>query len=260
MRKLMVVLAAMWAATYTSFAQEINKIDSTQEGLFIDYEESAKYPGGEEECYKFLAANVKYPAECMEQGIQGRVIVSFVINVDGSISEIKTLRSPHPALSKEAERVVALMPKWKPATQMDKPVRSRFNMPVIFRLNADGPQKTDSLKQDVAANDNEDKVYDVVETNAQFPGGEAECYKFLASQMKYPVKCQQEGIQGRVIVSFVINKDGSIVEVKTIKSPHPALSKEAERIVNLMPKWKPAIQGGKTVRSRYNLPLMFRLK
>ncbi len=105
-----------------------------------------------------------------------------------------------------------------------------------------------------------DKVYDIVETNAQFPGGDKECYKFLASQIKYPAKCQEMGIQGRVLVSFVVNKDGSIVDVKTLRSPDPLLTKEAERVVKLMPKWVPAIQGWKNVRSRFTLPIMFSLR
>lgn len=259
MKKLIFVLSFLWVATLTSNAQEQDKV-------FVDYEENAQFPGGEQECFKFLAANVKYPAECIEKGIQGRVIVSFTIETDGTIDEIKTMRSPDQLLTKEAERVVALMPKWKPFMQNGKPVRSRFTLPVMFRLNADEPQKPDSLKANApaadeaqAASPDDDRIYDLVETNAEFPGGQNECYKFLASQVKYPVKCMQEGIQGRVIVSFVVNRDGSIVEVKATKSPHPALSKEAERVISLMPKWKPAMQGGKTVRSRFNLPVMFRL-
>ena len=105
-----------------------------------------------------------------------------------------------------------------------------------------------------------DKVYDLVETNAQFPGGDKECYKFINSQLKYPAKCQEMGIQGRVFVSFVVNKDGSIVDVKTLRSPDPLLTKEAERVVKLMPKWVPAIQGWKNVRSRFTLPIMFTLR
>ena len=68
------------------------------------------------------------------------------------------------------------------------------------------------------------------------------------------------GIQGRVFVSFVVNKDGSIVDVKTLRSPDPLLTKEAERVVKLMPKWVPAIQGWKNVRSRFTLPIMFTLR
>ena len=136
MKKLLFVLSVLWVASLTSNAQDDKKVNE-QDHVFVDYEENAQFPGGEQECYKFLAANVKYPAECIEKGIQGRVIVSFIIETDGTIDEIKTMRSPDPLLTKEAERVVALMPKWKPFMQNGKPVRSRFTLPVMFRLSSD---------------------------------------------------------------------------------------------------------------------------
>ena len=105
----------------------------------------------------------------------------------------------------------------------------------------------------------DDNIYEVVEENAMFPGGENECYKWLSEHIKYPAIAQEQGIQGRVFVQFVVNRDGSIVDVKVLRSPDPSLSKEAERVVKMMPKWKPARQGNKTVRSRFTLPVMFRL-
>jgi len=107
--------------------------------------------------------------------------------------------------------------------------------------------------------DDDDRIYEMVEENAMFPGGEEACFKWLSEHIKYPSICQEQGVQGRVIVAFVVNRDGSIVDVKTLRSPDPNLTKEAERVVKLMPKWKPARQGNKTVRSRFNLPVMFRL-
>ena len=106
----------------------------------------------------------------------------------------------------------------------------------------------------------DDNIYEVVEENAMFPGGENECYKWLSEHIKYPAIAQEQGIQGRVFVQFVVNRDGSIVDVKVLRSPDPSLSKEAERVVKMMPKWKPARQGNKPVRSRFNLPVMFRLQ
>ena len=107
--------------------------------------------------------------------------------------------------------------------------------------------------------DDDDRIYEVVEENAQFPGGDEACMKWLAEHLKYPAICQEQGVQGRVFVSFVVNKDGSIVDVEIKRSPDNNLSKEAERVVKSMPKWKPARQGNRTVRSRFNLPVMFRL-
>ncbi len=106
----------------------------------------------------------------------------------------------------------------------------------------------------------DDRIFEIVEENAQFPGGDDACYKWLYDNIKYPAIAQEQGIQGRVFVRFVVNKDGSIVDVEVTRSPDPSLSKEAERVIKLMPKWKPARQGNKPVRSRFNLPVMFKLQ
>lgn len=111
--------------------------------IYETVDEIAQYPGGEAEGYKWLNGQIQYPADCLEQGVQGRVLVSLVIGKDGSIEEAKTVRSPHPSLSQEAERVFRMMPKWNPATQEGKPVRSRLIMPIMFKLKATDPDTID---------------------------------------------------------------------------------------------------------------------
>ncbi|MCR4921854.1 MAG: energy transducer TonB [Bacteroidaceae bacterium] len=106
----------------------------------------------------------------------------------------------------------------------------------------------------------DNQLFGVVEESAQFPGGDEACLKWLSEHIKYPSICREQGVQGRVIVSFVVNKDGSIADVKTLRSPDENLAKEAERLVKIMPKWKPARQGNKTMRSRFQLPIQFRLE
>lgn len=106
----------------------------------------------------------------------------------------------------------------------------------------------------------EDRIFDIVEDNPEFPGGMEECLKWLSEHIKYPSICQEQGVQGRVMVSFVVNKDGSIVDVKTVRSPDPYLSKEAERVVAMMPRWKPGRQRNKPVRVKFVLPVLFRLQ
>ena len=111
----------------------------------------------------------------------------------------------------------------------------------------------------VVENYDDERIFETVEENAQFPGGDEACMKWLQEHIKYPQICIEQSVQGRVQVSFVVNRDGSIVDVKVLRSPDPNLSKEAERVVKMMPKWKPAKQNNKTVRSRFNLPVNFRL-
>lgn len=103
-------------------------------------------------------------------------------------------------------------------------------------------------------------IFQVVEKMPSFPGGDQELFKFLNDNVKYPVIAQENGIQGRVICQFVVNKDGTIVDVEVVRSVDPSLDKEAIRVIKAMPKWTPGLQRNKPVRVKYTLPVMFRLQ
>ncbi len=104
------------------------------------------------------------------------------------------------------------------------------------------------------------EIFSIVEDMPLFPGGDVEMMKFLNSNMKYPVIAQENGVQGRVIVQFVENRDGSVVEATVVRSIDPSLDKEALRVVNSMPKWTPGKQRGKPVRVKYTVPVTFKLQ
>jgi protein TonB len=107
----------------------------------------------------------------------------------------------------------------------------------------------------------EEVIFMVVESMPEFPGGQQALFKYLADNVKYPVIAQENGIQGRVICQFVVNKDGSIVDVVAVRSSGEAsLDKEAIRVIKSMPKWKPGKQRGKPVRVKYTVPVNFRLQ
>lgn len=106
----------------------------------------------------------------------------------------------------------------------------------------------------------EQQIFQVVEEMPEFPGGMAECLKFLAKNIKYPTIAQENGVQGRVIVQFVVNQDGSIVDPLVVRSVDPYLDKEALRVIKMMPKWKPGKQRGKAVRVKYTVPVTFKLQ
>ena len=121
-----------------SLSAQENKTASAQTDssrIFVDYEENAQFPGGDMACKKWMQEHIKYPESCRSDSIQGRVLVSFIVERDGSLDSIKVVRSPDPALSEEAIRLVSEMPKWKPARYYNKTIRSRFFLPVIFRLH-----------------------------------------------------------------------------------------------------------------------------
>lgn len=113
----------------------------------------------------------------------------------------------------------------------------------------------DKQKSSNTSQESQEKVYDVVEEMPSFPGGQLALMQYL-----YPFEAQENGVQGRVIISFVVEDDGSISHVKVAKSADPALNREAMRVVETMPKWIPGKQNGECVRVRYSVPVVFRLK
>ena len=106
----------------------------------------------------------------------------------------------------------------------------------------------------------ETKVFDVVEVMPSFPGGQAALFEWLSKNIKYPVVAEENGVQGRVIVTFVVERNGSITDVQVVKSVDPSLDKEAVRVVKAMPHWIPGKQNGSAVRVKFTVPVTFRLQ
>ncbi len=134
-----------------------------------------------------------------------------------------------------------------------------------FDLNTEAEENTEIEYQEVVAPVEEEEtesqeVFLIVEQMPSFPGGETELRKYLAQEVKYPVIAQENGIQGRVFVKFVIDKDGSVTNVEVARPFDPSLDKEAVRVVKSMPKWSPGKQRGKAVRVSYTVPINFVLQ
>ncbi|MBQ6777292.1 MAG: energy transducer TonB [Paludibacteraceae bacterium] len=106
----------------------------------------------------------------------------------------------------------------------------------------------------------DEPIFVIVENKPEYPGGDAALMKYISENIKYPVIAQENGIQGRVICQFVVNKDGSIVDITVVRGVDPSLDKEAVRVIKSMPTWKPGKQRGKAVRVKYTLPIVFRLQ
>jgi protein TonB len=120
--------------------------------------------------------------------------------------------------------------------------------------------KAKEVVVDEKPKEEETKVFDVVEQMPKFPGGDNALFEYLSKNIKYPVVAEENGIQGRVIVTFVVERDGSITDVKVAKSVDPSLDKEATRVVKGMPHWIPGKQNGSAVRVKYTVPVTFRLQ
>jgi len=126
------------------------------------------------------------------------------------------------------------------------------------RANAqDKKEKTTQTRKDTTT---DDKIYEVCEQMPIFEGGDAALLKYLTDSVKYPELAKKHGVQGRVVIGFIVEKDGSLTDVKVLRHVDIALDAEALRVVKGMPKWIPGCQDEQLVRVRYNVPVSFRLK
>lgn len=134
MKKLFTLLLFTAAFSLAYAQQPASNNNANDDEIFSIVENEPEYPGGDEALYKFISKNIVYPKSAREKGIQGTVLVEFVVEKDGKLSNIKVIRSADPALDAEAVRVISKMPKWKPGTQRGKKVRSTFRLPINFQL------------------------------------------------------------------------------------------------------------------------------
>ena len=229
--------------------------------VFTVVEVMPEFPGGQGALLKFLATNVRYPESAVKNGIEGRVSCSFVVGKVGAISEAEVIRGVSPELNEEALRVINSMPVWSPGKQRGKVVNVKYTVPVTFRLSG-GKKKASSriVQRQIKEVDTSGRVFTVVQQMPEFPGGQASLLKYLATRIKYPAIAQENGIQGRVSCSFVVDTDGSLKNIEVIRGIDPSLDREAVRVIREMPKWNPGVQNNMAVAVKYTVPVTFRLQ
>lgn len=363
-----------------------NKFEVTlqdTDSIYEVVEDMPEFPGGMSALVDFMSKNVKYPKSAIDNNIEGKTFVEFVVEKDGSVSNVRTKKGFDKDCDAEAERVVKAMPKWTPGKVGGEAVRVSFVLPVAFQLNAKqnemqlvysqveggwkqnpyGNQKKiqsfedfktfvihemnypsqalekkiqgnvtfefdvkngmvanakiikglgygiddellrvlklsaefdkamekhygnntikfslredggsvvrsinwDGFKKSTAEFDDENKATDdetfqIVEKMPEFPGGVDAMIDFISKNINYPQSAKDKNISGRVFLSFVIDKDGSVTDVKVMRGIDKECDAEAMRVVKAMPKWKPGMNEGKPVRVSYMLPISFQLK
>ena len=356
------------------------ELAADEEQPYIKVQQMPTFQGGDLNAYRnWMQSQLQYPKEAKDKGIKGRVIFSFVVEKDGSVSEFKVLNTPDKLLSAEVERVFKLTPKWEPGKQNGKEVRVKFTVPIVFtgddvavynRVFSQGTPLSEMSKdaesavgevsgrvidknktaaqnesnvnntkfekgdivemksttgesmpvkyvgdfasalvmidgkegkiENIGVDDIESftvlkdeqatKIYGEkgkngvvliitkkaaqankqqsaqeeafikVESMPTFQGGDLNGYRnWFQSQLQYPAEAKEKGIKGRVIFSFVVEKDGSVSEFKVLNTPDKLLSAEVERVFKLTPKWEPGKQNGKAVRVKYTVPITFTL-
>lgn len=243
---------------------KIIKPNVTDADVYEVVENMPEFPdGGMPGLMKYLSANIRYPEAAHKDGTQGRVTVQFVVGKDGSIGNVSILRGVDPALDAEAIRVISGMPKWKPGTQKGEPVNVKYTVPVMFRLTPEPVEKIDEMI--VVGYRNPDapvtgEVYETVDKMPEFPGGMTGLMQHLSKNIRYPAEAHTNNIQGRVVVSVIINTDGKATNAQIVQGVAPSLDAEALRVATTMPDWTPGTKDGKPVNVKYTFPVVFRLQ
>ena len=224
--------------------------------------------GGTEKYARFLADHQKYPASAMQKGLQGTVKVSFVVEKIGTVNEVKVEAPVAPELDAEAIRLIKSGPQWTPAKHRNQVVRQRVVVPVSFVMSPGSTVTLSSGKErpittsaaDIAASANPDRPAVVPPDRPTQPvGGNQVFFDWIEKNQKYPTLARQRNIQGKVMVEFIVQTDGSLTDARVTRKMGSGLDEEALRLIGTAPKWEPAIYQGKPIKQKMLLPVLFQL-
>ncbi|HZX57410.1 MAG TPA: energy transducer TonB [Mucilaginibacter sp.] len=236
---------------------QAQQTDTTQK-IFTAVEQEPSPAGGMAKFYEYLGTNTKYPDSAVKKRIEGKVFITFVVENDGSLTNVKILRGVSPDIDAEATRVVSTAPKWTPGMQNGRAVRVQYSMAISFKLP---PQTSADKKMDSMMNLPADqKIFSAVEQEPSPVGGMSAFYQYLMTNIHYPEYEKKNNIQGKVFLTFVIEKDGTLNDIRVLRGVSRAIDAEAIRVLKNAPKWNPGMQSGRPVRVQYNVPLSFSLK
>lgn len=244
-----IITIALCLINSKTFAQVA--IDTTEE-VIQNAEVMPQFNGGEEELYKFISTNLNYPTLAKENGIEGRIITRILVEKDGSITHAEIFRKLGFGCDEEAIRLIKQMPNWSPGKVNGKPVRTFVTIPITFSLTNTNTKilLVDSITKNIPN----------IETKASFPGGENAMYKFISEHLTYPPVAKENNVEGKVIIRFEIETDGTINNVTELNKPIGyGIDQEAIKVIKLMPKWIPATKNNQNIKSSFVIPLMFKL-
>jgi TonB family protein len=244
-----------FAVQQTLVNAQTNNQPVTDTAIYMVVEESAKFPGGDEAMKKYLATHLHYPD--VESKIAGSVYITFVVEKDGSLTNLKVIRDIPQCNScnEEVLNVIRSMPKWVPGKHRGEEKRTQCIIPVKFSTTTQVP-----MEQSTPVNNDTGKLVLAVDgPMPSFQGGEGKMEKFIKKNIHYPPAAYKEGRAGICYITFFVEKDGRLSDIHIVRGASGGvdLDEEALRLVRSMPKWIPAKQDGHSIRAAYNLPIRF---
>jgi len=237
--------------------QTANLPSRKTEEVFLIVEEQATFLGGDVNAFRdWVTKKIKYPTDAAKNGLSGKVYVQFAVNSKGEVVDVKVIRGVDPSLDKEAVRVVMSSPLWEPAKQRGSKVKQQFTIPIIFNLQDNNAQGNSPKSSEISASGN--TIFNVVEEMPSFPGGTDALKSFIKTNLIYPKEALDKGFEGQVLVSFTVDKNGAIKNLKTNQNGvDPSLINAAFILVKEMPKWNPGKQNGENIEVICEIPIDF---
>lgn len=224
-----------------------------KERIFTSVDQMPQFSG---DLGKYLAGNIRYPETAKKEQVQGRVVIQFVVDKEGNVTNAVLQRDIGGGCGEEAMRVVSNMPRWVPGKQGGQPVNVYYTLPVSFRMPAETPAVPKATEADAVTGEHAAKVFTAVE---QMPKPSVDIMGYLAKNLRYPEAVRKAAVEGRVIAQFVIDDKGKIKDPVIVRGIHPDCDQEVLRVLHAMPDWKPGMQAGKAVSVYYTLPVSFKL-
>ena len=238
------------AAEEAPAGQQPTPSASEDDTPFLVAEEMPLFQGKDLNTFRtWVQSQIRYPAEALKRGIEGRVVLSFIVERDGSVSTIELLQSPDRILSEEARRVVSSSPKWTPGRQNGHLVRVRYMLPVDFSTpkKETAAQSTAAQKPGLAS--------------MQFEIGNLNAFRSWAMQrLRYPAGAREQQTEGSVVATFTVGRDGRVDDIRIAGKPDPQLAEEVRRVVKASPAWSPATRNDEATVVTVTLPVSFRIQ
>jgi len=204
--------------------------------IYTDLDTMPEFPGGSVGLITYIESEVVYPDLARKANINGVVNVDFVIEKDGSVSNVTVNDNLGYGCDEAAAKVILRMPLWEPGYYLGEPARTLLSAPIPFK-----------------------SFYKIVENMPEFPGGRKAMYEFLSENLVYPEMAKEQKVEGQVIVSFVVGANGSLSKIELARGIGSGCDEEALRLVSIMPAWVPGFHHGKPVPVEYNLAVGFKL-
>lgn len=240
-----------------------------------------QFPGGEAGLYKFIESNTRYPYLLLKIDMEGDLDIKFNIDKNGVVQDVEITRGFDPVADDEVIRMVKAMPRWIPATDSGQPVKMEQKLTISFKADEDLKKRAKEQREkepndnfyigsliinetDLSGIDFGEVAPDVISQSdtllnrsPQFPGGKDALEAYLKSNLKYPKRAIQMGIEGRVIFNILISEQGEISRIALFKGIFRDCNEEAFYLIKKMPKWVPGLKDGKPAPMEVMLPIPF---